>query len=283
MTGPKTNERPGVRAHLGGARFSAYKAREVLNLVRGKTIAEARAILAYTERACAEDISKLLDSAVANAGNNNDIPPDELYISACYADEGPTIRRFRPRARARGRGSRIRKRTCTVTIIVSRLSQDDLDIVRAKAASRGTGRDAAGSRARRVAGSRKSGQGAADDAKATEATEATADDTTSEEPTSETAETTETTETAKFAAAGEVVEGPYGVGSALPYEDEPQTAPEGFDVKGNADSMKYHTPDSPYYEATVAEVWFDTAESAEAAGFEAPKNMPADTDGEGEN
>ena len=171
MTGPKTNERPGVRAHLRGARFSAYKAREVLDLVRGLPIGEARAILEFTERSCSEPILKLLNSAVANAGNNNDIPPDELFISACYADEGPTMRRFRPRAR--GRGTRIRKRTCQVTIIVGRMSADDLDRMRTKASSRGrVPADAVSSRTRRVQRSRqKSGEriAAAEAAEAAEA------------------------------------------------------------------------------------------------------------------
>lgn len=157
MTGTKTNERPGVRAYLNGARFSAYKAREVLNLIRGKSVAEARGILTLTERGCSVEIGKLLDSAVANAGNNNDIPPEELFISACFADEGPTMRRFRPRAR--GRGARIRKRTCTVTIIVARMNAADLERSRTKNAGRRVApADAAGSRARRVARSRKSGE-----------------------------------------------------------------------------------------------------------------------------
>jgi len=160
MTGPKTNERPGVRAHLGAASFSAYKAREVLDLIRNKPIAEARGILELTQRQCSEPILKLLDSAVANAGNNNDIPADELFISACYADEGTTLRRFRPRAK--GRGTRTRKRTCKITIIVSRLTQDDLDRIRERNSRRGVApADVAASRAKRVARSRRSGEAAA--------------------------------------------------------------------------------------------------------------------------
>ena len=97
----RTNERPGVRAKLSDARFSAWKAREVLDLVRGEAVGDARNILELCDRAAAEPIAKLLDSAVANAGNNNDIPPEELYVGACYADEGPTLKRWRPRARGR--------------------------------------------------------------------------------------------------------------------------------------------------------------------------------------
>ena len=146
-----------VRAQLRYARFSAYKAREVLDLVRGKPVAEARSILQFTERGSSEPILKVLESAIANAGHNNDIPPDELYVATAYADEGPTLRRFRPRAR--GRGTRIRKRTCHVTIVLSRLSATELERQRSKDAGRRVApADARASRARRVAQSRKSGE-----------------------------------------------------------------------------------------------------------------------------
>ena len=147
-----------VRAQLRYARFSAYKAREVLALVRGKHVAEARSILQFTERGASEPILKVLESAIANAGHNNDIPPDELFVATAYADEGPTLRRFRPRAR--GRGTRIRKRTCHVTIVLSRLSAAELERQRTKDAGRRVApADARASRARRVARSRKSGEG----------------------------------------------------------------------------------------------------------------------------
>jgi large subunit ribosomal protein L22 len=177
----KTNERPGVRAVHRHAGFSAYKAREVLDLIRGKSVSEARTILEFCNREAAEVIIKVLDSAVANAGNNNDIPPEELFVSACFADEGPTMKRWRPRAR--GRATRIRKRTCHITVIVGRFSQTELDRIRERLASKGrTTTDASASRARRVARSRS---GAADatteehvDAEATEAeaAEAAADE-----------------------------------------------------------------------------------------------------------
>ena len=163
--GTKTNERPGVRAELRNARFSAYKAREVLDLIRGLTIAEARGVLEFTERACAGPILKCLDSAVANAGNNNDIPAEELVVSACFADEGPTLKRFRPRAR--GRAGRIRKRTCHVTIIVSRMSSAQLELERARIGRRRTAPgDTGASRARRVARSRSAGGPASTEAEA---------------------------------------------------------------------------------------------------------------------
>lgn len=152
--GVKTNERPGTRAQLRYARFSAFKAREVLDLIRNRPVGEARDILAFTERGSAAPIMKLLDSAVANAGNNDGISPDELYVSACFADEGPTLRRFRPRAR--GRASRIRKRTCHVTIIVSRYSNAELETMRDRLArSAGASASSREARARRVARSRQ--------------------------------------------------------------------------------------------------------------------------------
>lgn len=163
MTGLKTNERPGTRAQHRYARLSAYKARAVLDLIRGKTIAEADEILAFVERDAADVIRKVLDSAIANAEHNDEIPADELFVSACYADEGPTLKRWRPRAR--GRATRIRKRTCHITIIVSRLSADEIARMRAaadEARERRSGQgakarastDAAEARRRRVAKSR---------------------------------------------------------------------------------------------------------------------------------
>ena len=115
MTGTKTNERPGTRAQVKFVRSSAYKAREVLDQIRGKSYAEASEILAFSERGISHDIAKVLDSAVANAEHNDGQLAEELYVSACYADEGPTLKRWRPRAR--GRATRIRKRTCHITVM----------------------------------------------------------------------------------------------------------------------------------------------------------------------
>ena len=119
MTGLKTNERPGTRATVKYVRSSAYKAREVLDQIRGKSYGEATDILAFSERSVSEPIMKVLDSAVANAEHNDSLEAEDLYVSACYADEGPTLKRWRPRAR--GRATRIRKRTCHITVIVSPL------------------------------------------------------------------------------------------------------------------------------------------------------------------
>ena len=149
MTAVKTNEKPGTRAVLSSYRASAYKFREVLNLIRGRDIKTAKEILSGLERDVAGVIGKLLDSAIANAVNNDHISADELYVASCYADEGPTMKRFR--ARARGRAGALRKRTAHVTVIVARMEEDQLKVVRSK-------RDAeeANRRARRVARTRGS-------------------------------------------------------------------------------------------------------------------------------
>src|SRR5687768_3015476 len=103
-------ERPGTRAQVKYVRMSAYKARVVLDLIRGLDVTEAESTLRFTEREAARVVRKCLLSAVANAQNNDGIDPETLYVSACFADEGMTIKRWRPRAR--GRATRILKRTC---------------------------------------------------------------------------------------------------------------------------------------------------------------------------
>ena len=108
---------PVVRAQAKYVRSSARKARLVCDHIRGKSVEEARAILALTPRAIARDWSKLLESAVANAEHNHELVGEDLYIKAVHADEGPTIKRFRPRAM--GRATRIRKRTSHLTILLT--------------------------------------------------------------------------------------------------------------------------------------------------------------------
>jgi len=130
MAGPKTNEREGTRAVLRYVQVSPYKVREVLDLVRGKPVHEAADIVRFSQRDAAGLIGKLLASAVANAQNNDSLDPEELYVSACYADEGPTAKRWRPRAR--GRSARIRKRSSHVTVIVSRLPEEQLARLQAR-------------------------------------------------------------------------------------------------------------------------------------------------------
>jgi ribosomal protein L22 len=109
--------RPVVRAQAKYVRTSARKARMVCGHIRGKSVAEARAILAFTPRQVARDWAKVLDSAVANAENNHELVEEDLIVREAYADEGPTIKRFRPRAR--GRASAIRKRTSHLTITLT--------------------------------------------------------------------------------------------------------------------------------------------------------------------
>ena len=105
-----------VRAEAKWVRLSARKARVVLEHIRGRSVPEARTILAFTQRAAALEIEKVLRSAVANAETNPLLHwnGDDLLVKAAYADEGPTLKRWR--ARARGRVNRIRKRTCHITI-----------------------------------------------------------------------------------------------------------------------------------------------------------------------
>jgi large subunit ribosomal protein L22 len=106
-----------VRAQAKWVRTSARKARVVLDHIRGRTVPEARTILAFTARAAATDIEKVLRSAVANAEANHGLDGDDLVVAAAYADEGPTLKRWKPRAR--GRVNRIRKRTCHVTLVLA--------------------------------------------------------------------------------------------------------------------------------------------------------------------
>ena len=155
MAGPKTNERPGVRASVRHARVSASKVREVLDLIRGEHVARALEILEFTDRGAAEVVLKCLESAIANARNNNGLDESELFVAACFADEGPTMKRWRPRAR--GRATRIRKRTCHITIIVDRMASEDLERLRTREeGGRGaSGRAAAEARRRRVMRSRE--------------------------------------------------------------------------------------------------------------------------------
>ncbi len=110
-----------VRAHARYVRTSARKARMVCGHLRGKSVQEARAILAFTPREVARDWSKLLESAVANAESNHELLEDDLIVREAYADEGPTIKRFRPRAM--GRATPIRKRTSHLTITLTTGSQ----------------------------------------------------------------------------------------------------------------------------------------------------------------
>ena len=104
-----------VRASLGRVRTSARKARLVVDVVRGRPVLEAQAMLRFIPNKTAADLEKLMKSIAANAENNYDLDPRDLVIKEIYADEGPTMRRFR--AKARGRVGRINKRTCSITVV----------------------------------------------------------------------------------------------------------------------------------------------------------------------
>ncbi len=162
MTGPKLNEanrvagtKSGHKASAKYVRSSASKARVVLNLVRNQDVRSADEILQFTDREMARVVRKVLASAVANAvheatENETEIDTDELYVKACFADEGPTLKRFRPRAK--GRAGKINKRTCHITVIVDRMSDEKIAVLNAKTMSKGA---PAGNRRARVAASRK--------------------------------------------------------------------------------------------------------------------------------
>jgi len=105
-----------ARAVARYVRVSPRKARIVIDLIRGKSVADASAILQFTPRAAAEDVAKVLNSAVANAEKNLKIKSEDLYVGTAYVDEGPTLKRIRPRAQ--GRAFRIDKRTSHITVIV---------------------------------------------------------------------------------------------------------------------------------------------------------------------
>jgi large subunit ribosomal protein L22 len=147
MTATKTNERPGTRAVHRYCGMSASKARQVLDLIRGQEVQRAAEILSGVEREAASVIGKVLTSAVANAAHNDQQNPEELYVSACFADEGTTMKRWRPRAR--GRATRIRKRTCHITVIVSRLPPEQLELRRRRMEA------VSANRSRRVESSRR--------------------------------------------------------------------------------------------------------------------------------
>jgi large subunit ribosomal protein L22 len=111
MSTPEAQE---VRAAAKWVRITPRKARLVVEHIRGRTVPEARTVLAFTERAAAREVEKLLKSAVANAEANHNLIGDDLVVKAAYVDEGPTIKRWR--ARARGRATQIKKRTCHITL-----------------------------------------------------------------------------------------------------------------------------------------------------------------------
>jgi large subunit ribosomal protein L22 len=248
MTGPKLNEgsmiageRSGTKASAMYLRVSASKARVVLNLIRGLPVKRADEVLQFSDREVSNDIRKVLASAVANAQHNDEQDPDELFVKACFADEGPTLKRFTPRAR--GRGNRINKRTCHITIVIARLDEARLEVVQAREAKR-----TAAGRRRPAAGGTSASRRARVERSRQRAVQAKG---------------------GKSEAATDLP-----TGAHAPLEDNAQ--PEGYEIKGNADSMLYHLPGTPFYDRTIAEVWFDSAENAEAAGYELPPSQRED-------
>jgi large subunit ribosomal protein L22 len=193
------------------------------------------------------DIRKVLASAVANAVTNDRQEADELYVKACYSDEGPTLKRFA--ARARGRGTRINKRTCHITIIVDRMDERELDTFQNR-------------EARRTAAGRRRGAAATGGSAASRRARV--------ERSRQRAASLKDGEDTSVEAAVQ------GFAGAVPADGD--EAPEGYLVKGNAQSMLYHEPGTRYYDQTKAEYWFESAEAAEAAGFSAPGSTKADDD-----
>ena len=268
MSVVKTNERPGTRAQVKHVRSSAYKAREVLNLIRNKSFQEASDLLLFSERRISDTIQKCLNSAAANAENNDGISSEELYVTACYADEGPTMKRWRPRAR--GRATRIRKRTCHITIILARYTPEELEEMRNRAELKGSSMapSAAEARRRRVEKSKE----AANDG----------EDGETEELDVEAQDVEDETEELDVEAQDEVEDqdlpeeddesSPYGEGSASAGDDGSQPSEE-YQIKGKVSSKIYHPPESPFYSRTKADVWFTTSEAAEKAGFSLPASM----------
>ena len=152
--------RPGAKASVRNIRVSAFKARPVLRLIQGESYGEAIEILKFCERGAADVIAKCLLSAAANAEHNEGIDPEEMFVFSCFADEGPTMRRWRPRAR--GRATRIHKRTCHITIQLVRYTPEELAERAAREST--TSAAAAEARRRRVAASRGEDEALEDEA-----------------------------------------------------------------------------------------------------------------------
>lgn len=121
-----------VRATARFIRMSPTKVRQVVDLIRGRHAEDARRVLRYTPRAAAAPVAKVLDSAIANAEHNRGLSVDELTVTQAWVDEGPTLRRFRPRAM--GRATRVRKRTCHISVVVGRTEEPSIAAPAAPAA-----------------------------------------------------------------------------------------------------------------------------------------------------
>jgi large subunit ribosomal protein L22 len=147
-----TIEAPHARATARYQHVSPYKVRQVLDLVRGLSVDDAERTLQLCEKDAADDVLKVLESAIANAEHNFQLPADELYLAIAFADEGPTRKWGQPRAR--GRYFRIRKRTSHITLIVARYDEDELE--RRRRIEESSGRGAAAAQRRRAERVRRS-------------------------------------------------------------------------------------------------------------------------------
>ena len=289
MTGPKLNEKQFVAGERSGTKASAkhvhsgaWKARVVLDLIRGLPVRQADEILQFTDRDVAIMVRKVLASAVANAQHNDEQDPEELYVKACYADEGPTQKRFTPRAR--GRAGAIKKRSTHITIVVDRLDDRRLEVVQAREARRtATGRRRGGAVAGGSAASRRERvQRSRQRAATLKGGDALiSEDGVTDDNLSAIADADDQIQHTSTDQGSDPVSALDFAGSAAPQADG--SAPEGFEIKGNADSMLYHEPGTRYYNQTVAEVYFDTVESAEAAGFAAPASAKSEAEAESDD
>ena len=182
---------PDAQEAIATARFirmSSTKARQVVDLIRGRHVEDARRVLRFTPRGASTTVAKVLESAVANAEHNRGLPTDELVVQRAWVDEGPTLRRFRPRAM--GRATRVRKRTCHISVVVGRPEEivEELPAARSsRRAARRTRKDSAGTGPARGAASdaseAASGESSASTTKKTTAKKTTAKKTTAKKTT----------------------------------------------------------------------------------------------------
>ena len=267
MTGPKTNERDGTRAVLRHARISPYKVREVLDLIRGKPVHEAEDILRFSDRDAAIVVGKVLHSAIANAENNDELDSEELYVSACFADEGTTIKRWRPRAR--GRATRIRKRTSHITVIVSRLPLDRLERLQARRRA-----ERLAQRSRRVAGARRAegdNRNRADRRRGVQALDAGEDD--HDHDHDETEETVSSTDADAEAGDGEAGDEAGEDGA----EGEPTRAGA---AESDVPAPETETETEPQAESAIAEAGADDGETTNEVEKDVSAGRAAEDEGE---
>jgi large subunit ribosomal protein L22 len=224
-------ERELIRAQARYVRCSARKARLVLEHIRGLPATEAQAILAFQPRAAARDAGKVLRSAISNAEVNNGYDSDELVVVAAYADEGPTLKRWR--ARARGRVNRIRKRTCHITITVSPALPGE---IKPRPERRPRAEEPEPAAEETAARPRRTRKKAAPEVEAASA-EATAEETAAE------------AEQAEAAVAGDQAEPAGDSPDAAPAEAEAEPEPEEPEAEANSDPEAEQSPDDESKEA----------------------------------